>query len=55
MGRALDIARTYDVTVYDAVFAALAESVSVTMITADQRLVQRLSALSAVCFLGDVL
>lgn len=52
--RAVIIARTYDTTVYDAVFAAVAESVGATFVTADARLVQRLEALPFVIFLGDM-
>jgi predicted nucleic acid-binding protein len=51
--RAVVIARTYDTTVYDAVFAAVAESVGATFVTSDARLVQRLEALPFVVFLGD--
>jgi predicted nucleic acid-binding protein len=53
--QAVEIARAYDTTVYDAVFAALAESAGATFVTADERLCQRLSALPDVRFLGDVM
>ena len=52
--RAVVIARTYDIMVYDAAFAAVAESVGATFVTADARLVQRLEALPFVIFLGDI-
>lgn len=52
--RAVVIARTYDTTVYDAVFAAVAESVGATFVTADARLVHCLAALPFVIFLGDI-
>ena len=51
--RAVNIARTYDTTGYDAIFAAVAESNSATFVTADARLVQRLDELPFVVFLGD--
>lgn len=53
IGRAVEIARTYDTTVYDASFAALAESLNAAFITADVRLARRLSALSYVHSLED--
>ena len=54
MRRAVAIARTCDATVYDAAFAALAESLNAAFITADERLVRRLEALPCVRFLGDI-
>jgi predicted nucleic acid-binding protein len=54
IGRAVEIARAHDTTVYDAVFVALAESLGTTLITADARLAQRLAALPHVRSLGDV-
>jgi predicted nucleic acid-binding protein len=54
MGRAVEIARAHGVTVHDATFAALAESVHADLITADERLVRRLSVLSFVHCLGDL-
>lgn len=54
MGRTIEIARTYDTTVYDATFVALAESLGATFVTADERLVRRLEALSCVRFLDQV-
>lgn len=53
--RAVEIAQAYDTTVYDAVFAALADSAGATFVTADERLCQRLSALPYVRFLGEVM
>jgi predicted nucleic acid-binding protein len=53
MGRAVEIARTCDTTVYDATFAALAEALSATLLTADERLVRRLEPLSFVRVLGE--
>jgi len=52
--RAACIARDHETSVYDATFAALAESVNGTLITADERLVHRLTALPYVTFLGNV-
>jgi len=54
MRRAVEIACAYETTVYDAVFAALAESLNATFITADERLARRLEPLPFVCSLGDV-
>jgi predicted nucleic acid-binding protein len=54
MRRAVDVARTHDTTVYDAAFAALAEGVGATFVTADEGLVRRLAALPFVRFLGEV-
>jgi predicted nucleic acid-binding protein len=53
MRRATVIARTADTTVYDAAFAALAESLEATFVTADEHLVRRLAAWPFVRFLGD--
>jgi predicted nucleic acid-binding protein len=50
--RAIELARTYGISVYDGVFVALAESLSARLITADRRLVDRLSTLKFVSFLG---
>ena len=54
MRRAVEIARVCEATVYDTAFAALAESLSATFITADERLARHLDPLSLVRFLGDV-
>ncbi|MBC7250309.1 MAG: type II toxin-antitoxin system VapC family toxin [Anaerolineae bacterium] len=51
--RAVEIACAYETTVYDAAFAALAESLNATFVTADERLVRRLEALAFVRFLGE--
>jgi predicted nucleic acid-binding protein len=53
MRRAVEIARAYETTVYDAAFAALAESLDATFVTADERLVRRLEALPFVRLLGE--
>jgi predicted nucleic acid-binding protein len=52
--RAVAIARGHDVSVYDATFAALAEGIGATFVTADGRLARRLTALPYVTSLGDV-
>jgi predicted nucleic acid-binding protein len=52
--RAVEIARTYETTVYDATFVALAEGLNGTFVTADQRLVRALPTSAPVRFLGDV-
>ena len=54
MRRAAVIARAAGATVYDAAFAALAESLQATFVTADERLARRLAAWPFVLFLGDV-
>jgi predicted nucleic acid-binding protein len=48
------MARAADATVYDATFAALAESLEATFVTADERLARRMAAWPFVLFLGDV-
>jgi predicted nucleic acid-binding protein len=53
MGRAIGIARLCGTTVYDATFAALAESLDALLITADEQLVERLETLSLARFLGE--
>ena len=52
--RAVEIACTCETTVYDAAFAALAESLNATFVTADERLARKLETLPGVRFLGDV-
>lgn len=52
--RAVALARDLDTTVYDATFAALAENLEATFITADERLARCLGPLSFVRFLGNV-
>lgn len=48
MRRAVAIAREYDASIYAATFAALAESQHATLVTADKRLVARLTPLAFV-------
>jgi predicted nucleic acid-binding protein len=52
--RATQLARTSGTTVYDATFAALAERLEATFVTADRRLTQRLAALPFVQLLEEV-
>lgn len=54
MRRAVVIARESGATVYDATFAAVAESLHAVFVTADERLVRRLAAWPFVLFLGDI-
>jgi predicted nucleic acid-binding protein len=54
MGRAVELARAHETTVYDATFAALAESLGAAFVTADERLVRCLEKLSFIRFLGQV-
>jgi predicted nucleic acid-binding protein len=44
MFRALEIANTYGATVYDALYVALAEGDGIVVVTADERLANRLAA-----------
>ena len=53
MRRAVEIARTNETTVYDAAFAALAEELGATFVTADEKLACRLKALPFVHFLRE--
>jgi predicted nucleic acid-binding protein len=50
---AVDIARSYQVTIYDAVFVALAAILDVNFVTADKRLTDRLAVLPTVQYLGE--
>ena len=52
--RSVNLVRVYDTSVYDAVFAAVAEGAGATLVTVDVRLVQRLEGLSYVVFLGEI-
>jgi predicted nucleic acid-binding protein len=54
IGRAIEIARTYETTVYDAAFVSLAESLNATFVTADAGLVRRLSGLPRVHSLKEL-
>ena len=54
MGRAVELARMHDATVYDATFASLAESLGATFVTADERLVRRLEPPGMLRHLGQV-
>ena len=49
MQRTVAIAREHDATVYDAVFAAMAEQLSAPYVTADTRFVRRVPDLTYVC------
>jgi len=53
MGRAIEIAYSHNVTVYDAVFSALAERVDGAFVTADEKLVKKLRKLDHVHFLSE--
>jgi predicted nucleic acid-binding protein len=54
MRRAVEIGRACETTVYDASFAALAESLNAPFFTADERLVRSLEPLGFVRFLGEI-
>lgn len=52
--RTVDIAYSYDVTIYDAIFVALAEHLRIDFITVDEKLVQKLKNISYVHYLADL-
>jgi predicted nucleic acid-binding protein len=54
ISRAVEIARAYETTVYDATFVALAELLGATLVTADERLTRQLPASAPVRFLGEM-
>jgi len=54
MRQSVEIARTYDLTIYDATFVALAQTLSASFVTADERLTRRLTAFSFVHLLGEM-
>ncbi len=51
---ASELARRYDITVYDAVFVALAKSIGAVFITADEKLHNRIKELGLVKFIADL-
>ena len=54
VSEALEIAQTYDVTAYDAVYAALARRENTPLITADEPLIRKLARFDVVVlWLGD--
>ena len=50
--RGITIAYIYDITVYDAAFVAFAESLETDLITADEKLVQKLYNFPNIHYLG---
>jgi len=54
MRRTVEIAREFGITVYDAAFVAVTESLDAVFVTADERLAQGLGELPFVRYLGDV-
>jgi predicted nucleic acid-binding protein len=52
MHRAVELARAYDATVYDAVYAALAETIDIVFITADEKLADRMKSIPHMRSLG---
>jgi predicted nucleic acid-binding protein len=54
MQQALEMARTYDITIYDAAFATLAQTLTAAFVTADERLTKRLTALNFVHYLAEL-
>ena len=51
--RTVEIAREYEITIYDGVFVATAEALGAVVITADERLCRRVSDSDWIRFLGD--
>jgi len=49
----MSLSRLYNVSVYDASYVALAKSLGTSFITADKRLVQKLTGISFVKILGE--
>jgi len=54
IGNAIEMAYSYDVTVYDAAFVALAEQLEAHFITADEGLAQKLHDVHYVHQLSDL-
>jgi predicted nucleic acid-binding protein len=52
--RAVEMAYSYNITVYDAVFAALAEQLEAHFITVDEELLQKLHSIPYVYHLADL-
>ncbi len=50
--KGITIAYIYDITVYDAAFVAFAESLEIDLITADEKLVQKLNNFPNIHYLG---
>ena len=54
ISRAIEIAYSYDITVYEAAFVAMAEHLETDFITADEKLGQKLQNISYVRYLADL-
>lgn len=54
ISRTIEIAYSYDITVYDAAFVAMAEHLETDFITADEKLGQKLQNISYVRYLADL-
>ena len=52
MSRSVQIARTFDVTIYDSVFVALAEAGEMDCISADEEAVKKMMGTGRIKFLG---
>ena len=52
--RAVEIAYSYNITVYDAVFVALAEQLKAYFITADGKLIRNLCDIPHICHLANI-
>ena len=50
---AADLAKQYDITVYDAVFVSLAKLIDAIFITADKKLYEKIKKLKFVKFITD--
>jgi len=51
--KAIDMAYSFDITIYDAVFVSLAELINAVFITADEKLYKKVKELKFVKFLTD--
>jgi predicted nucleic acid-binding protein len=54
IGRAVDLAYAYEITVYDAAFVAMAEQLRIDFISSDEKLIQKLGSLPYVHNLGNL-
>ena len=54
IGRAVDLACAYEITVYDAAFLAMAEQLRTDFISSDEKLTQKLGSLPYVHSLGNL-
>jgi len=53
LSKAIDLAYSYDITIYDAVFVSLAKLVNAIFITADKKLYKKIKELNFVKFIAE--